>query len=46
MTFLVNQNGIVFQKDLGPQTTRLASQIKLYDPDRTWRIVYAAAPRR
>jgi hypothetical protein len=46
MTFLVNQNGIVFQKDLGPNTMRLARQITLYDPDRTWRIVYAAPPRR
>ncbi|MEJ0065516.1 MAG: DUF2950 domain-containing protein [Caulobacteraceae bacterium] len=46
MTFLVNQNGIVFQKDLGPNTTRLARQITLYDPDRTWRIVYASPPSR
>jgi len=45
MTFVVNQNGIVFQKDLGPRTTSLARQITLYDPDRTWRIVYASAPR-
>jgi hypothetical protein len=44
MTFLVNQNGIVFQKDLGPNTMRLARQITLYDPDRTWRIVYASPP--
>jgi hypothetical protein len=46
MTFLVNQNGIVFQKDLGPSTTRLARRITLYDPDRTWRIVYSSPPRR
>ena len=46
MTFLVNQNGIVFQKNLGPGTTRLARQVTLYDPDRTWRIVYASPPRR
>lgn len=46
MTFVVNQNGIVFQKNLGPETTRLARQITLYDPDRTWRIVYASAPLR
>jgi len=46
MTFLVNQSGIVFQKDLGPSTTRLARQITLYDPDRTWRIVYASPPLR
>jgi hypothetical protein len=45
MTFVVNQNGIVFQKDLGPDTVRLASQITLYDPDRTWRLVYASLPR-
>ena len=46
MTFVVNQNGIVFQKDLGPDTARLARQITLYDPDRTWRIVYASQPSR
>jgi hypothetical protein len=46
MTFLVNQNGIVFQKDLGPDTIRLARQITVYDPDRTWRIVYAAPSHR
>ena len=46
MTFLVNQNGIVFQKDLGPETTRLARQITVYDPDRSWRIVYASALHR
>jgi hypothetical protein len=36
MSFLVNQDGIVFQKDLGPQTATLAPSIKLYDPDITW----------
>jgi hypothetical protein len=46
MTFVVNQNGIVFQKDLGPRTTRLARQITMYDPDRSWRIVYDAPPHR
>jgi hypothetical protein len=37
MTFLVNQNGIVFQKDLGPDTERIASAITEYDPDKTWK---------
>jgi hypothetical protein len=46
MTFVVSQNGVVFQKDLGPNTVRLASQITLYDPDRTWRVVYASPPPR
>jgi hypothetical protein len=41
MTFVVNQNGIVFQKNLGPETESLARQITAYDPDRTWKI---AAP--
>ena len=36
MTFIVNQDGKVYQKDLGPKTEKLASQIKEYDPDSTW----------
>lgn len=36
MTFLVNQNGIVFQKNLGPQTARTARAIEQYDPDPSW----------
>jgi hypothetical protein len=36
MTFLVDQNGIVYQKDLGPNTAEIASQIKAYSPDKTW----------
>lgn len=36
MTFIVNQNGIVYEKDLGPQTAQLASAIDEYDPDASW----------
>lgn len=36
MTFIVNQQGRVYQKNLGPNTSRLASQITEYDPDSTW----------
>jgi hypothetical protein len=36
MTFIVNQDGIVFQKDLGPKTATLAASIKLFDPDLSW----------
>jgi hypothetical protein len=36
MTFMVNHVGIVFQKDLGPQTDDVASAINAYDPDETW----------
>jgi hypothetical protein len=36
MTFLINQQGVVFQKDLGPQTNELAPKIDAYDPDDSW----------
>jgi hypothetical protein len=36
MTFLVNQQGIVFQRDLGPQTAEAAARIQSYDPDEGW----------
>jgi hypothetical protein len=36
MTFAVNQDGIVFQKDLGAQTTKIAAGITRFDPDVTW----------
>ena len=37
MTFVVNQSGIVFEKNLGPATARIARQITQYDPDSSWR---------
>ena len=36
MTFMVNQQGKIYQKDLGLNTTTLAKRIKAYDPDSTW----------
>jgi hypothetical protein len=36
MSFLVNQNGIVFEKNLGPDTAKLAQQTTLFDPDLSW----------
>ena len=36
MTFLVNQSGILFQKDLGDETAKAAAAITAYDPDDTW----------
>jgi Protein of unknown function (DUF2950) len=36
MTFIVNQDGIVYQKDLGPKTTQVANTMKTYNPDTTW----------
>ena len=36
MTFLVDHKGIVFQKDLGEQTSAAAAAITAFDPDDTW----------
>ncbi len=36
MTFEVNQDGIVFQKNLGADTTRRAAAITRFNPDLTW----------
>jgi hypothetical protein len=35
-TFVVNYDGIVYQKDLGPDSVALAKQIFRYNPDKTW----------
>jgi len=39
MTFIVNQQGRVYEKDLGPDTTTLAAAITEYDPDPSWKRV-------
>lgn len=39
MTFLVNQDGVVFEKDLGLKTAALAQGLELFDPDETWKRV-------
>jgi hypothetical protein len=36
MTFVVDQDGIVFQKDLGADTAVLAADIALFNPDTSW----------
>jgi len=36
MTFIVNQNGVVYQKDLGPDTEKITTAMTEYDPDSTW----------
>jgi len=37
MTFIVNHDGVVFEKDLGKETGKIASAISKYDPDKTWK---------
>ncbi len=38
-TFIVNQNGQVYQKDLGPDSTEIARHMTEYDPDGGWTLV-------
>jgi hypothetical protein len=35
-TFIVSWDGVVYQKDLGPNTAKIASAMERYDPDKTW----------
>ncbi len=37
MTFMVNHLGMVYEKDLGKNTTKTATAIHSFDPDETWR---------
>ena len=37
MSFLVNQDGVVYQKDLGPGTAAAAGKIQVFNPDKTWK---------
>ena len=39
MTFVVNHDGIVYQKDLGENTEKAAQAMKLFNPDSTWQKV-------
>jgi hypothetical protein len=36
MTFIVNHEGVVYQKDLGPRTAAIAKAMKEFNPDSTW----------
>jgi Protein of unknown function (DUF2950) len=36
MTFIVDQSGSIYEKDLGPKTTKLAQAMTTFDPDSSW----------
>jgi hypothetical protein len=44
MTFIVNQEGIIYEKDFGKDTTRIAEKMTIFDPDKTWRRVKETLP--
>jgi Protein of unknown function (DUF2950) len=35
-TFIVSNDGVVYQKDLGPDSLKIAKEMELYNPDKTW----------
>lgn len=39
MTFMVNRDGMVYEKDLGLDTEKVATDLKEFNPDKTWRAV-------
>ena len=36
MTLIIDKSGAIYEKDLGPDTTKLAQAMIAYDPDSTW----------
>lgn len=43
-TFIVSNDGIVYQKDLGPDSLKIAKEMELYNPDKTWQPTNDAWP--
>ena len=39
MTFIVNQDGVVYQKDLGAETAKVVDGMQAFDPDSSWIVV-------
>jgi hypothetical protein len=43
-TFIVNYDGVVYQKDLGPKTLEIFKGMEVYNPDKTWHRTYDQWP--
>jgi hypothetical protein len=43
-TFVVSHNGVVYEKDLGPRTARVAERMTTFDPGAGWETVRVTAP--
>jgi hypothetical protein len=39
MTFMVSHHGVIYEKDLGPETAGTARAMEAFDPDDTWEVV-------
>ncbi len=44
-TFIVNYDGVVYQKDLGPDSLEIVKKMELYNPDKTWQATNDAWPQ-
>jgi len=38
-TFIINHDGVLYEKDLGPDTAKIAGEMTAYNPDKTWKRV-------
>ena len=45
MTFIVSQEGTIYEKNLGKNTRRFAEKLKIFDPDKTWKNVSETSPQ-
>ena len=45
MTFITNHDGIVYQRDLGPDSTKLAQAMTSFDPTSEWKPATPPAPQ-
>jgi Protein of unknown function (DUF2950) len=43
-TFIVNYDGVVYQKDMGPNSLEIVKKMELYNPDKTWQATNDAWP--
>ncbi len=39
-TFIVSHDGVVYQKDLGPDSLKIVKEMELYNPDKTWKATF------
>jgi len=45
MTFIVNQQGVIYEQDLGPDTAEIGAAMPIFDPDASWRKYQESAER-
>jgi Protein of unknown function (DUF2950) len=43
MTFMVNQGGVIYEKNLGKNTMKIAKAMRKFDPDKSWKSVKETA---